>query len=270
MEITGTTKICSTCGDEKEIGLFRKNRAQCKSCHNKKKTETQKKNPEKVKERNKLWREKNKEYVKVKMKEWYDNNKEWVKEYNKTNKDKINQRRTKHYVKNRTRLVEISKKYKINNKQKVKINARNWYQATKVKNRKRINQYIRNKILSDPFFKLKKTIRTSISKSLKRNGYTKKSKSHEILGCSYDFFKIHIESQWSLPHNLDENGKVWMNWSNHGKYNGEFNYGWDIDHMKPLSSAKTEEELLKLNHYTNLQPLCSHVNRDIKIGKILG
>ena len=35
-------------------------------------------------------------------------------------------------------------------------------------------------------------------------------------------------------------------------------------HIIPLSSAKTEEELVKLNHYVNLQPLCSKVNRDIK------
>ena len=32
----------------------------------------------------------------------------------------------------------------------------------------------------------------------------------------------------------------------------------------PLSLAKSEEELIKLNHYTNLQPLCSKINRDIK------
>lgn len=55
-----------------------------------------------------------------------------------------------------------------------------------------------------------------------------------------------------------------MTWENYGKYNGELEYGWDIDHIIPLSSAKNEDDLLRLNHYTNLQPLCSKVNRDIK------
>lgn len=59
-----------------------------------------------------------------------------------------------------------------------------------------------------------------------------------------------------------------MTWNNYGLYNSEFNYGWDIDHIIPLSSAKNEEEVLKLNHYTNLQPLCSKINRDIKKDKI--
>ena len=59
-----------------------------------------------------------------------------------------------------------------------------------------------------------------------------------------------------------------MNWENYGLYNGELNYGWDIDHIIPNSSALTEDEFIKLNHYTNLQPLCSKVNRHIKRDKL--
>lgn len=55
-----------------------------------------------------------------------------------------------------------------------------------------------------------------------------------------------------------------MNWNNYGLYNGEFNYGWDIDHIIPSSSAKCEKDAYKLSHYTNLQPLCSKINRDVK------
>lgn len=45
-----------------------------------------------------------------------------------------------------------------------------------------------------------------------------------------------------------------MNWDNRGLY------GWHIDHIIPLSSAKTEEEVYKLCHYTNLQPLWAKEN----------
>jgi hypothetical protein len=90
--------------------------------------------------------------------------------------------------------------------------------------------------------------------SIKRNGYSKTTNPYEILGCSYEDFKTHIESKF----------ESWMNWDNYGLCNNEFNYGWDIDHIIPCASAITEEELLKLNHYSNLQPLCSHINRNLK------
>jgi hypothetical protein len=93
-----------------------------------------------------------------------------------------------------------------------------------------------------------------VNRSLKKNGFTKKSRTHEILGCSYEDFKNHIESLW----------EPWMNWDNRGLYNGKKNYGWDIDHIIPQSKAMTEDELIKLNHYKNLKPLCGYINRVIK------
>ena len=42
-----------------------------------------------------------------------------------------------------------------------------------------------------------------------------------------------------------------MTLENHGHGVGK----WNIDHIIPISFAKTEEEIYKLNHYTNLQPL---------------
>ena len=38
-----------------------------------------------------------------------------------------------------------------------------------------------------------------------------------------------------------------MSWENQGK--------WHIDHIIPLSSATNKDELYKLCHFTNLQPM---------------
>ena len=106
-------------------------------------------------------------------------------------------------------------------------------------------------------FKLSSSIRCLIINSIKRKGFKKNSKTLHILGCSFEDFKLYIESKF----------EYWMTWENRGLYNGELNHGWDIDHILPISSANNEDDIYKLNHYTNLQPLCSKVNRDIKKNK---
>ena len=71
------------------------------------------------------------------------------------------------------------------------------------------------------------------------NSIVKKNKKVEILGCTPEFLKEYLEKQFTEG----------MTWENHGLY------GWHIDHIIPLSSATTKEEVIKLNHYSNLQPL---------------
>ncbi len=222
---------------------------------------------------NKAYREANKEKIAAKKRENYLKNKEEIlkkrKIYQELNKDKIKNRKRNYQQENKERLNENSKQYYNDNKETQLIKAKEYYRDNKDKCLEYRKEYYRNnknkclenkkeyykkKIVSDPFFKLKKNIRTLISNSIKGNGYSKKSKTQEIIGCLFEEFKIHLESKF----------QSWMSWDNYGRYNGELNYGWDIDHIIPLSSATTEEELTKLNHYTNLQPLCSKINRHIK------
>jgi len=58
-----------------------------------------------------------------------------------------------------------------------------------------------------------------------------------------------------------------MSWDNYGNPKDgvlELNKTWDLDHIVPLSSAECEEDIIRLNHYSNIQPLCSYVNRNVK------
>ncbi len=155
------------------------------------------------------------------------------------NKNKINEKRRLSYQKNKEKINKRNKKYYFKNK--IKINTKS-------------NEYVKNKMKNNLLFKLRRNLHSLILISINNKKYTKKSKTQEILGCSYQEFKIHIESQF-------EN---WMDWGNHGLYNGQLNHGWDIDHIIPISSAKSEDDVIRLNHYSNLQPLCSKINRDIK------
>jgi len=146
--------------------------------------------------------------------------------------------RVENAILNKEKIKEYHKEYRQNNKEK---------RNTKQKDRKE----------KDPIFKLSCNIRNVLYNFLKNKGYTKKSKSIDILGCSYEDFKLYLETKF----------ESWMNWQNYGNpVDGliEPNKTWDIDHIIPISSAINEDELLKLNHYTNLQPLCSYYNRFVK------
>lgn len=125
--------------------------------------------------------------------------------------------------------------------------AREYYHKNKDKMNASQRKYKATKRKEDMLYKLTENLRSSIGNSFRRKKFKKNGRTEEILGCTYNEVKKHIESQW----------EPWMNWDNHGLYNGEEGFGWDIDHIIPLKTADTLEELIELNHYTNLQPLCS-------------
>jgi len=160
---------------------------------------------------------------------------------------------------------ERSRDYYLNNKSEISIRRKKLREKNykpykdltedeKNKRKESCNRSKKKRRKNDNLYAITDTIRTSIGYGFRKNGFIKKCKTIEILGCSFEDFKSHIESKF----------EDWMTWENRGLYNGELNYGWDIDHIIPIASAKTEEDIIKLNHYKNLQPLCSHINRDIK------
>jgi hypothetical protein len=95
---------------------------------------------------------------------------------------------------------------------------------------------------TEPLFRLKCNMRCIIAQSFRLKRYEKKSKSETLLGCSFDFLIKYIEARF----------KEGMSWDNRNL--------WHIDHIVPLSSAKTKIELIKLNHFSNLRPLWAKDN----------
>jgi len=161
--------------------------------------------------------------------------------------------------KHRQRYRVYQKEYYKNNKENRKRYIKSYREKNKTEINRKFSIYERERKKKDPLFKLKKLIKSKILTALKGKSHKKKNSSKDILSCSYEEFKSYLESKFEF----------WMNWDNHGLWNGEFNFGWDIDHIIPISSAITEDDVLKLNHYSNLQPLCSHINRYIKKNEIL-
>lgn len=112
----------------------------------------------------------------------------------------------------------------------------------RILNKDKIQKKLKEKENNDPVYKMKVKVRKIICEAFKRRNCKKLKKSEELLGCSIPFFIQHISSQF----------KDGMSFENYGK--------WEIDHIIPLFTAKTIEEVEKLCHYSNLQPLWKEEN----------
>ena len=269
-------KKCTKCGEVKSLDEFNRAKkgkhgrsARCRDC-NKLYYENNKKE---ILKKNKDYREDNKEDLKKYFKDFYLKNRlkkiKEAKKYQINNSDKIKKARQKYYNKNRELHLEKGKIYR--NKKEAKIikkiyletyNEENkdhlkeknkvWREKNKErikeyreKNRERLREYSNNwsreKLKTDPLFKLRSSIRTNIGTSLRKNGYTKENKTYNILKCDYDFF---------------------MQWLNNVASNGH-TYGigeLHLDHVIPISLAETEDEAILLSHYSNYQLLSADEN----------
>jgi hypothetical protein len=163
---------------------------------------------------------------------WYEKTK-----YKELVKKKKKNKRI-YYHENQKEQNEKLKIWRYANKCKVIESKKKLYQ----KNKKRIYSIIKSKCDKDQVFKLKLRIRNLICQCFRRKSYKKGSKTENILGCSFDNLKAHIESQF-------KSGMSWNNWGQ-----------WHIDHIMPVSMAKTEDEIIRLNHHRNLRPLWAHEN----------
>lgn len=113
----------------------------------------------------------------------------------------------------------------------------------KAANKEKLYAQERKRRANNSKFKLAANLRRRLREIFAKKEYIKKSRSFEILGCDYQTFHSHIESQFTED----------MSWSNFGE--------WELDHIYPLSKGATEAEIIALNHYTNIQPMWSFYNK---------
>jgi hypothetical protein len=161
--------------------------------------------------------------------------KKYIKEYEKRDNVKKYRKTLNIKYKKRNYYKDIELSRKINRERRKK---------EREKNRIAINQkrrkYYKHKMETDPLYKLKKNIRSRIYFYTKYEGKSKTT--FEIVGITAHELKNYLEQKFTEG----------MSWQNQGQ--------WHIDHIIPLSSSKTKEELYKLCHYTNLQPLWANDN----------
>lgn len=161
------------------------------------------------------------------------------KQYRDKNKESTSLYKKEYYENKKQDLFD----YRNINKEKINERNREYYRKNKTVINEKSRVYQKKKRDEDSLYKLNSNIRNLIVGSFKRakNQFHKDAKTESILGCTIQELIEHLKSLFTEGMTLENHGKC--------------EECWQIDHNVPISSAKTEEEIIKLNHYTNLQPL---------------
>ena len=222
-----TTRVCTKCNEEKEIGEFYNDKtkstglkSQCKMCCGKKKRPVHTASTKvcticnEEKEFGEFYKDKSRKYgLRSECKMCFPKNKE-----------EHNQKTREYYQENKEEIIQQKKEYYEENKEEIN---------------KRAYENKKKRLAEDPLFKLITCMRSRILIAIKSQAGEKAAKSIELLGCCIEHVRDHLESQFTEG----------MTWENHGE--------WHIDHMRPCASFNLEEpeDQKKCFHWTNLQPL---------------
>lgn len=148
----------------------------------------------------------------------------------------------KYYAANNEVIKERSRQWSAANRERKKAYNLAWNKANPEQARRHQRAHERRRRQSDPVYAMAERIGASIRQSLINGGYTKRNRVSEILGCSFDAFATHIERQFQRG----------MSWANRAQ--------WHLDHIVPISSARSEDDVIRLHHFTNLRPLWAQEN----------
>lgn len=267
---TVVSKQCTKCGETKPATkeYFHSLRAapgglayQCKLCTRaENKANYAKKSAERASYA-KAYRASNKEIIAVRRAEKYAQNRDAILAANKARRqerielfrarararsacEEYRQKRREHYAKNRDAFREKAKAYRA----REEVAARHSASSMRYErdNREKVNARRRRRqkqrMETDAVYAARRRISGLIRESVRRLGFTKQSTTGDMIGCDWVFFKDHIERQFLKG----------MTWDNRSE--------WHIDHIVPIASAKTEEDVIRLNHFTNLRPMWAKDN----------
>jgi flagellar biosynthesis GTPase FlhF len=220
-------KRCSKCQEEKDEELFPTKRkikgSICKTC---------------ISVYQKKYREENREKNKETMKTWYLEHREEqiakTAQRKRENLESYKEWYRRWYETNKDSLRQKHNEYKEKHREEIA----QYHKQYKQRNKEKINALDRNnhkqRYHTDPLFQLVAILRSRIHTTLGRKDWQKGLIYSDVLKCSVTEFLAHVGIRPSPNHHLD--------------------------HICPCNQAQNEEELLKLQHYTNLRWLPAEEN----------
>ncbi len=237
-------KQCRLCGEVKSLShfVFRKDsqkyRSECRQCCNARSKKWRAENTQRAHELNRMYREQHraelneysKRYQKAHLKEFREYNRRYRENMTPEQKEK-QALRDKRYLENARKRPEYLEK------------RRQWGRESAKRTRKHHTQYEQLRKSYDVEFRLKKQIRNSVRQAFKRRISSKPCSTEEIVGCTTQELYLHLCSTFEKRYGIEYQGQ-----------------DVHIDHIVPLSLAKTQDEIIAFNHWSNLQLLTPEDN----------
>ena len=168
--------------------------------------------------------------------EQFATNREKLAAYRAANREKFTARDAAYRAANREKIAAYKAAHWAANREKILA-----YRSSPAY-RDICNTYHRKCIQNNPLFALRQRLRGRISKAFTRIGKSKPALAEDLLGCSWEKAKAHIEKQFAPG----------MSWERRAEF--------EIDHVIPIASAYDEYTTIMLCHYTNLKPIWAHEN----------
>lgn len=181
-------------------------------------------------------------------KEYYETHKEenrlYTLQYCQKHREQINARKKELREANKEHALEVQRKNAAKYRARHKEQIAEYNKRHVIAYRERRAELVRERRREDQFYRLACQVRHLVWSSFKRQGFAKDSKTEEITGLSKDDLTDYLLSTYLKNYGEEWDGKQQIH----------------IDHIVPLSSAKTKEDIIALCHYTNLQLLTKSDN----------
>lgn len=246
-------KKCCKCGAEKPFIEFHKQAAskdgfgkECRACCKVRKREEYLRNKQKYLDKAKSYREKFPEKVSEAKKLCYQNKIDQYKQnhrkYYQENKEAVLVQAAEYREANKEEIRKRDNAYKARNREKLRLKQSEYQRLNSELRNEYTRKYRKNRRQADKLFAIKQNMRARFRFELAKRGEEQLIKANQYLGCSWIFLRDYLAEKFTDG----------MSWENYGD--------WHVDHVIPLASAKSKEELIRLWHYSNLQPLWASDN----------
>jgi hypothetical protein len=133
-------------------------------------------------------------------------------------------------------FLEQGKRYHLEHREKTLDYLKKYYRENKSRAREQSRVRQKERLATDPVYKAKRQAQLSIWKAFNNNGQISSDKIKYWVGCTAEELTTHLKNTWEREYATKWNGQP-----------------YNVDHIVPLITATTVDDVKKLNHYTNLR-----------------